>query len=202
MYVLGSASPGAFVKCGICVCRSGRTAGSLKGNSWAGMRKCFCLQRSCKQCVLVALVSLWLFHCFQWLLRWREWQVLADSGFKAHPPQPPLSLGGYEWVSRERQEQGECVGNSNLKLSSTTCFVWDFLSLWSDCSVTQVSPPVRKGDKRPELRTKFEVWVNHGFMQWHKVCLWLFQHWLFPSRSILLTLPFSIRLMFSKNSQL
>lgn len=60
------------------------------------------------------------------------------------------------------------MGNTNFKLSSTTCCIWDFLGLWSDCSVTRESPSVREGDKRPELHTKIEVWVNHGFMQWHK----------------------------------
>lgn len=60
------------------------------------------------------------------------------------------------------------MGNANLTLSSTTWCIWDFLGLWSDCSVTQESPSVREGGKRPELHTKFEVWVNHGFMQWLK----------------------------------
>lgn len=49
---------------------------------------------------------------------------VADLGFKSDVPQSPLSLGGFKWISRERQEQGQFVGNANLKLSSTTCCMW------------------------------------------------------------------------------
>lgn len=72
-------------------------------------------------------------------------------------------------MCRERQEQGEFVGRADFRLYSAAC--WGALSLCSDCSVTQGSPSGREGGGRPELHTELEMWGNHGFMQWHELCL-------------------------------
>lgn len=155
MCVLGSASPGAFLKCGIYVCRSSRRALVWEGTAelgWGNVPVCRGVVNS---------VSLWHFchrdcsTAFSGCWGWREWQSENNSGSRMDPPQPPLSLEGYKWISRERQEQGEFVGITDLKPFST-CSIWDFLSLWSDCSVTQVSPSGREviRDQNCTLRLK------------------------------------------------